>query len=756
MQHEQDLYKQAVQYYQAHNLANAEGVLRQILSANPRHALSLHLLGIIGLDVQRLDLAEELVRAAISEQDNNPNFHFTLGRILNRQDKKEDAISQYKRALDLKPDYTDALNNLGTVLLSTNRIDEASNIFSKILEKNPVDFNALCNSASILYKQEKYEESIEIYQKALKIDPTNANIYHDIGLSLEFQNKIDEALEYFKKAVEHKPDYIDAILNMGNIYRHKGKQNEALSCYLKIKSIEPNEFACVGSAFIYIEQGRHEESLMEIEYADRMFPDSCRLKNFLGTIYNRVIKFEEALKCYNRAIELDPEQAEAYANKAATLKNLGKTDEAIETIKIALALSPNEAWIYTNLLLTMLYASSVSPEELAETARQFGKKIADQHLRNRPFLHDKDPDRRLKIGYVSPDFRSHAVRYFLSPIYEHDTKNFELFAYSKTETEDEITEMIKGHFDHWRDIKYLNSDDAADLIEKDKIDILVDPAGHTANNGLMIFAIKPAPIQITWLGYTATTGIKAMDYRITDIYAEPVGMTEYLNTENLWRLPDIFAAYSPHEKSPEVIDHPPFEDNGYITFGCLNNFTKVTDTVIQTWTKILKQVPNSKLLLEISGIDNEKIKSEIEDRILQFGLTKDRLILLPFKKSNQYVLYNRIDIALDPFPAVGGTTGMDTLWMGVPYITLAGRHFASRMGVSILTNAGLAELIAKDTEDYIDMAVSLAKDPDRLRHLRHGLRERFAASPAMDQKRFARNMEAAYREMWRIWVSKNS
>ena len=439
----------------------------------------------------------------------------------------------------------------------------------------------------------------------------------------------------------------------------------------------------------------------------------------------------------------------------AAFAPLGRLDEAIQTIRKSLTISPNLPWIHNNLLLTMLYASSVSPEELAQASREFGEKVADQYIRSRPFKNDRNPDRKLRIGYVSPDFRSHAVRYFLSPIYEHDSQNFELFAYSKTEMEDNITEQIKKHFDHWHDIKYMDNDDAADLIEKDQIDILVDPAGHTGNNGLMIFARKPAPVQITWLGYTATTGMKAMDYRITDVYAEPEGMTEHLNTETLWRLPDIFAAYSPHENSPAVIDHPPFEDNGHITFGCLNNFTKVTDPVIETWTKILMQVPNSKLLLEISGIDSEKTRAEIEERLLQYGLTKDRLIMIPFKKANQYVLYNRIDLALDPYPAVGGTTSMDTLWMGVPFVTLAGKHFASRMGVSILTNAGLSEFIAADTDQYVSIAVNLAKDTDRLRKIRQGLRERFAASPAMDQKRFARNMETAFREMWRLWVSKN-
>ncbi len=343
--------------------------------------------------------------------------------------------------------------------------------------------------------------------------------------------------------------------------------------------------------------------------------------------------------------------------------------------------------------------------------------------------------------------------FFLAPVYQRDKEKFEIFAYSKTDKEDSVTADIKNHFDHWRDIRYLKDEAAVQLIENDKIDILVDLAGHTAHNSLLTFARKPAPVQVSWLGYPATTGMKAIDYRITDSYAEPVGMTEHLNVETLWRLPDIFCAYQPHKKTPPVIDHPPFEDNGYITFGCFNNFTKVTDTVLETWAKIMAQVPNSRLLLEIAGIGSMKVLNEIRERLINSGLPLERVTIEQKSKTNQFVLYNKIDIALDPFPCAGGTTSMDTLWMGVPFVTLAGRHFVSRMGVTILSNAGLPELIADNIDDYIAKAVDLAQDRERLRKLREGLRERFAASPVMDQEKFARNMEDAFRQMWKNWVS---
>lgn len=400
--------------------------------------------------------------------------------------------------------------------------------------------------------------------------------------------------------------------------------------------------------------------------------------------------------------------------------------------------------------MTMLYASSVTAEELARSTQVFGSTIAAFHLRTRELIRDKNPDRKIRIGYVSPDFRDHAVNYFFEGLLTlHDKGRFEIFAYSNATNEDDVTSRLKTKFDHWQDIRHVSDDDAADMIENDRIDILIDLAGHTGKNRLLVFARKPAPIQVTWLGYPATTGIQAIDYRITDHYAEPEGMTEHLNAETLWRLPDIFCCYGAHESNPAVIGHPPFEDNGYITFGCFNNFTKVTDDVLKTWARILNQVPNSRLLLEIVGIDGPKYKQETETRIRASGLPLEGVIFEPRRKENQFVLYNKIDIALDPFPCAGGTTSMDTMWMGVPFVTLAGHHFVSRMGVTILTNVGLPDLIAQNLDDYVEKAVFLATDREKLKSIRHNLRHKVENSPMMNQMTFAQDIEHAYREMWK-------
>jgi protein O-GlcNAc transferase len=335
----------------------------------------------------------------------------------------------------------------------------------------------------------------------------------------------------------------------------------------------------------------------------------------------------------------------------------------------------------------------------------------------------------------------------------HQKADFEFFAYANMNTEDAATTRLRDGFDHWRNIVSMGDDAVADLIEADGIDILVDLSGHMAANRLLVFARKPAPIQATWLGFTTTTGVSAIDYRITDAYVDPPGMTEHLNTETLWRLPATFCCYQPRAGIADPIDHPPRDDNGFTTFGCFNNFTKVSDRTLRRWAEILNHVPDSRLLLEIVGIDSEAFRRETEARLERLGLPLDRVILEPRKRSNQYVLYNKIDIALDPFPFNGGTTTLDALWMTVPVIALAGEHFTARMGVSILNNIGLPELIAANEAAYVDLAIGLASDPSRLRAMRGNLRQQMSASRMMDFAAFARDMEAAYRAMWRKWCA---
>jgi predicted O-linked N-acetylglucosamine transferase (SPINDLY family) len=358
--------------------------------------------------------------------------------------------------------------------------------------------------------------------------------------------------------------------------------------------------------------------------------------------------------------------------------------------------------------------------------------------------------RPLRIGYVSPDFRQHSVAHFIEPVLAaHDKKKFEVFCYYNDTVSDDTTLRIQSLVPHWRVLAELSDHDAARKVQEDKIDILVDLAGHTNRNSLMMFARKPAPLQATWLGYPNTTGFSCMDYRITDALCDPVGMTDALHTEKLIRLPDCFSCFTPPAQSPTVGALAALHGDG-IMFGSFNYFIKMNEQVIETWARILARVANSRLTLKYRSLNSESVQTVVRTAFAKHGVTRERLVLLGNDASqlDHLARYNSIDIALDPFPYNGTTTTCDALWMGVPVIALAGRTHVARVGVSQLTNIGLSEFIAADVDSYVDIAVALANDLPRLTQLRGSLRERMKISPLMDAPRFTRNLERAFHEMW--------
>lgn len=591
--------------------------------------------------------------------------------------------------------------------------------YAAVLAKDPANVPALCGTGLIFEKQNKTNAAQEKYKRVLTIEPDSAPAYLGLGRILQRQGKIGEAEQHFRHSIKLAPS-TEAYGHLAQIMHGAGFFLEAAEYYKAALAITPDHVACL---------------------------------NNLGAVYFQMEQYKNAKDCYSKVLEIAPDNPSALTNIAAAFKAFGQLEDTVRCLKESLRIRPGHSMTLSNLLFAMIYAPSVAPQDLYETAKAYGASIIEPSFKKYKFSRDADPDRKLRIGYVSGDFRTHPVNYFFEPlINHHDRGAFEFFGYSNVKEPDAVTARVQKAFDVWRDIKGMQDAAVAELIFKDKIDILVDMAGHTAQNSLPVFARRPAPVQVTWLGYPATTGVAAMDYRITDVHAEPVGMTERLNVEALYRLPDIFCCYQPRERSPDVIDHPPFEDNGYVTFGCFNSFSKVTDAVLVMWGSILERVPDSRLLLEVLGL--EEFQKELEQRLTSLGLPLDRVILKPRKPQNHLSLYNKIDIALDPYPCNGGTTSMDCLWMGVPFVTLAGDSFVSRMGVSLLTNAGLPELIAGSEDEYRDKAVALANDRDRLRQTRRGLRERVQNSPLMDQKAFARSMEDAYRAMWRDWLSR--
>ncbi len=411
--------------------------------------------------------------------------------------------------------------------------------------------------------------------------------------------------------------------------------------------------------------------------------------------------------------------------------------------------------VHSNLVCTQVYCPGYDAQALYEEHRRWNRRHAEPLTKFiRPHLNDPSPDRRLRVGYVSPDFRSHPVGRFLLPLLKsHDHQGFEIFCYASVLVADSVTEQCRARADVWRDVLGLSDKQVAHAIRQDRIDILVDLTMHMAYNRLLVFARKPAPVQVTYLAYCGTTGLDAMDYRLTDPYLDPPGQDGRIYSEQSVRLPETYWCYEPPREAPPVNALPALETQ-QVTFGCLNNFCKVSGPVLAAWSQLLQAVPHSRLLLHAgSGSHRDRVRAFLAAQ----GISAERVAFIDWRPTAEYFgVYQRIDLALDPFPYGGGTTTCDALWMGVPVVSLAGQTAVGRGGLSLLSNVGLPELVARDCEQYVQIAVALAQDLSRLSQLRATLRDRVQASPLTNAPRFARNVEAAYRTMWQRWCARQS
>lgn len=719
------LYTLAGQNFEAGKLKEAAEIYGRILAQDPAHAESLYMLGLIFIRIGNLDRAETLLATAIAGNPERPHlYHKMMGDVLRQAGRSDEAITRYMHAINLEPDYVEALNNLASMLLMDGDGRAAKDYYGRILRLRPQYIPALYNMAAIV----------------------------------RGEGDLSEASRLLEELLLHKPDHADAWKALSDVLLTSGKVDGAIDARRHSVLLAPDAMGHATLAALLSGKKDYQAAIEEFKRAIALDQNCVEAISSLGALYVTFEKYEEALLYCRRAYELQPDNSSVLNNLANAYKGTGKLDEAISYYKKALVIAPEDYRIYANLLLAMIYSSSVAPQDIADSAFRFGSVLSKNIPRMALKPCERNPEKKLKIGYVSPDFRRHSVNYFFEHLLiNHTREDFEVFGYSNVRNPDAVTDRLRANFDHWRDIHDVDDDKAADLIAADGIDILVDMAGHTANNRLPVFSRKPAPVQVTWLGYPATTGMDTINYRITDNFAEPEGMTEGLNAETLWRLPHMFCCFSPNGSIAEVIDHPPCEDNGYITFGCINTITKVTDPVLACWKRIVDAVPGSKLFLEVVGIDVHKaFRDELLARLKAAGFSEDQLILEPRRAENQFVIYNRMDIALDPFPCNGGTTSMDALWMGVPLVTLSGTHFVARMGTSILSNAGLPDLIARTVDEYVTKATELALDRARLNSVRNGLRQRVEKSPVMDQEIFVHDMEAAYRQMWRLFCEKEA
>ena len=629
---------------------------------------------------------------------------------------------------------------------------QAEIICNKILGLNSNHADTLNLSGLLAHNLGKNDIAVDLINKAIQKNPEDPLYYNNLGVVFECRQNLSKAISFYQKAIDLKSDYAEAYYNMGNAFKGLNKFDKAVLFYRKSLEIKPDSVETYyNMADAFQRDGRLDEAIFAYQKALHLKPELSQACYRMGEAFQEQIKLDEAIFYYQKTLSLKPDCAEACNNMGKAFQDQGRPDKAINAYQNALRIRPDFSLAVSNLLLSIHYQISVDPlhlfEEHQRRAVQYASKISSElKAHANIFL----TDRRLRVGYVSPDFRGHPVAFFVAPLLRnHDQSSFETVCYSNADKEDKVTDLLKGLADKWRNISGISDADAERMIREDGIDILVDLAGHTANNRLLLFARKPAPVQATYLGYPNTTGIRTIDYRITDAWSDPPGRTDHLYTEDLVRLSKSFLCYEPPGDAPEVLKLPAIK-NGYITFGSFNNRSKITPKVIKVWSDILKSIPDARMILKSRVLSDIGTRRKLLEMFIQNGLDRKRVELFGFLASGEHFkFYNRIDIALDTFPYNGTTTTCEALWMGVPVITLKGETHFSRVGVSLLSNAGISEFIAESTDDYVKKAVQLGCKLDSLQVLRARLRSMMAQSSLMDAAGFTRSFEEAYQWMWR-------
>jgi predicted O-linked N-acetylglucosamine transferase (SPINDLY family) len=593
------------------------------------------------------------------------------------------------------------------------------------------------------------------YRRVLSLEPRNADALNNLGLLAAQAGRLEIAAALLRDAVALQPS-AKFHNNLGAVLRSAGQPAEAVQACRAALALAP------GHAGAYCNLGAALQMLGDFTQARACYDEALRLEPGLAAAHTNVGcllkdqgRVAEAQASFERALELDPGSAEARSNLGNCYKDQGRLEEAIACYRAAIELQPGFLTPWGGMLLSMLYSPTHTQADQLAVARGFAERFeVPLAPLLRPHANGRDPERRLRVGYLSADLRRHPVARFMEPVLErHDRARFEINCYYNFHYEDEVTRRIRAQDLRWRPIAALDDAQVAEQIRDDGIDILVDLAGHTAHNRLLLMARKPAPVQMVYLGYLGTTGLHAIDYRITDAIADQAG-ADAAYSEALLRLPGSMWCYRPGPEMPPVAP-PPSTRTGHITFGSLCNVAKVNPGVIALWARVLAGLPSARLLM--ATISEGEPRARVLAEFARHGIGAGRVAFTDWLQEREFLrLYDAVDIVLDVFPCNGATTTCEALWQGVPVVNLLGGSFAGRAGASLLGNAGLGDFVAATPEAYVALALRLAGDPAQLRQLRGSLRGRLAASPVMDEAGFTRGLEAGYREAWRRWCGQGA
>jgi protein O-GlcNAc transferase len=740
------------------NLANAlkgQGALalaidsyQAALALQPGYVDALRNLGLAHREHGELAKAVGTLRQALALAPQSADLHANLGLALKESGQAEQALASYRRAIALQAGHAEAHNNLGVLLKEQGQLHAAVESYQKAVALDPAYVEALGNLGNAFVDLALFDRAADVLADAVRLRPDFAEAHSNLGNALASLGKLDAALGSYRRALQLQPQLAVARNNMGALLARQGRFDEAIACYEAALASRPDYAEAhynLGNAFKDLE--RYPLAVASYARALGLRPDYAEAWTNLGNAQKALGKLDDAIGSYAKALQCQPDLAVAHSNMAVACLDLGKPAEAMACARRALDLQPDYHEAHSNLLFAMCCDGAVDSAAYFAEALRYGERV---QAAARPFAswQEKPAGRPLRLGIVSGDLRAHPVGFFLEALLgQLDPARIELAAYATQPGEDSLTARIRPHFRTWRAIAQLDDASAARLIHDDGIDVLLDLAGHTAHNRLPVFAWKPAPVQASWLGYFASTGVAAIDYLLADAVSVPPGHADRFS-ETVLHLPDTRLCFTAPSAAIAVSPLPALA-RGHLTFGCFQNLTKVTDAVLALWQGVFAQLPGARLFMQSRQLNEPDARQAMLARLGAIGLGPERVTLEGYAPREAYLAaHQHIDIVLDTFPYPGGTTTCEALWMGVPTLALAGTTMLARQGASLLGCAGLGDWVAHDARDYTAMALARAADLPALAALRAGLRAQVLASPLFDAARFARRFEQAVEAMW--------
>jgi protein O-GlcNAc transferase len=785
----------------AGDLASARTLYETVLADEPAHADVMFRLGVLGLQCAAYGEALTWLDRAIALAPRESRYQFARGQVLSAAGRFDDAIDTYRALLAfdatsadlwfalasalqssgdvqgaatayesaaaLDPAQVDALNNLGNCHRQLGAPERAQDAYRRALAVQPDHASALTNLGTLLQESGEIDAAIDLLSAALQSAPDSPTCLLNLGVACCARRQFDEAVVLLTRTLELDPHFPEAAYNLGNALHALGRRRDAQVHYRNAVALDPQHADAHNNlGNVSKELGEYKAAAEAFDAAIRARPGFVAAYNNAGNLMRTLRRTADAEALFEAALAVDPDHSASHNNLGNVLKDCGALDEGIVHYRRAIESDPDNVVAHSNLAYALTFQAEHGEAVLTECRRWSAQHETPLRAARRPHTNDRMPHRRLRIGYVAADFRDHCQSLFTVPFFSHhDHEQFEIVCYASVERPDDLTRRLAGYADVWRDVRELDDEQLAQQIRTDGIDILVDLAMHMAGGRPLLFARKPAPVQVAWLAYPGTTGVEAIDYRLTDPNLDPLDPLDALNpadpkharctsdthyTERSLRLPDSFWCYDPLTDEPAVNTLPALTADT-LTLGCLNNPCKLTDRTLAMWGAVLREVAHARLLLMAPA---GNARQNLVRRMERQGIDMQRVGFVPFQPRADYLrTYHQIDLGLDTFPYNGHTTSLDSLWMGVPVVTRVGATAVGRGGLSQLVNLGLGELAAYSDEEFVRIAVELSADRTRLANLRQGLRTRMEQSPLMDGARFTRNVEAAYRHMWREWCA---